>query len=66
MVTNASINEFGVTYYDTTHLEIPEYCALNNYPQYGKDSLSVCLDGHFSLLDLKKLVAFMEVISADH
>ena len=66
MEIKATVNDFGVTYYDTTHLEIPEYCALNNYPQYGKDSLSVCLDGHFSLHDLKKLVAFMEVLSANH
>ena len=55
-------NEHGVTYYETKHLGISEYCALNNYPQYGKDSLSVCLDGNFGVEELKTLVTYMELI----
>lgn len=59
-------NEHGVSFFETKHLGIPGYCALGDYPQYGKDSLQVCLDGDFRLEDLKTLVAYMEAIRANH
>jgi hypothetical protein len=59
-------NEHGVSFYETKHLDIPEYCALGDFPQYGDDSLRVTLDGSFGLADLKTLVAYMEAIRADH
>jgi hypothetical protein len=58
-------NEHGVTNYETKQLGIPEYCALMDYPQKGKENLNVCLDGNFDLEDLKRLVAYMELIEKE-